>query len=85
MYFYSFQPSKSGDIRQIRARNLTAIDNSNEVILKREMDELKDDNKKLKDENSKLIKVNNTLYIWGTCNYGHFSRNEMSEIFHVFV
>ena len=42
------------------------MDNSNEVTLRRELCELKDENQKLKTEIEKLIKLNNILYVIGT-------------------
>ena len=53
------------DIRQIRARNLKVIDNTNEEILKREIKELKEENSKLKLENTKLASQNQLLFIGG--------------------
>ena len=59
------QPAKQADIRQIRARNLTAVDNSNELILRREMETLSTKNKQLLAENEKLRKINNVLFLIG--------------------
>jgi len=56
------------DIRQIRARNLRAVDNSNEEILKREIEELKVEMAKTKVENQKLKSQNQILSILGIFN-----------------
>ena len=57
--------SLKSDIRQIRARNLRAVDNSNEEILKREIEELKVEMAKTKVENQKLKSQNQILSILG--------------------
>ena len=59
----------AADIRLIRARNLTAIDNSNEVILRREVDELKVKNRALQTHCDRLTKINNFLYLTSTLQF----------------
>jgi hypothetical protein len=63
------KPSKAADIRKIRARNLTAVDNSNEVSLRREMETLSATNKQLIAENAENLLIIIVLFFIASLSF----------------